>query len=196
MSAPHEIIAGPLTLWAGPVGTAFPKVDEVPAGPWKKIGAAGDKNYDDEGVTVTASQTIEGFTPAGGTHVRKAWRTEDGLVIGCNVVDFAPEQLALVYDNATVTNTAAGAGTAGTKTVKLGRGVEVALYALIAEGPSPVDNSMPLRFQVSSCYQSADSAEWQFQKGEPVGNSVEFTAIEAAAGEFAELVVMTAEPTG
>lgn len=193
MPAPHEIVAGPLTLYAAPVGTTFPLITATPSGDWKKIGTDGPLNYDDEGVTAAFPQTIEGFTPAGGTHQRKAWRTEDGLTFACNVVDFSPEQFALVYDNATVTTTPAASGTAGTKEVKLGRGVDVELYALLARGMSPVDNTLPAQFEVSSCYQNGE-IETVWQKGEPVGVSVEFVAVEASIGEFAELVVQTAVP--
>ena len=35
-SAPYEVIAAPFTVYAAPVGTAFPQVDEVPGAPWAK----------------------------------------------------------------------------------------------------------------------------------------------------------------
>lgn len=194
MPAPHEIVAGPLELWAAPVGTAFPAITATPSGDWVKVGTSGAKNYDDEGVTATLSQTIEGFTPAGGTHQRKAFRTDDGLAFACNVVDFSPEQFALLHDRATITTVAAGAGVAGTKTIPLGRDIEVELYAILARGMSPVNNALPAQFQASAAYQNGEQ-ELVFQKGEPVGVAVEFVVVEATAGSFADLVVQTAAPT-
>lgn len=194
MSAPHEIVAGPLELWVAPAGENFPAVDATPAGNWKKIGTSGPLNYHEDGVTAKMPQTIESFTPAGGTHQRKAWRTEDGLTFEVKVADFAPEQFALVYDDATVTTTPAASATPGTKSIDLGRGIEVHVYALLARGASPVDNSMVAQFQVDACYQNGE-IETVWKKGEPVAVAAEFVALEATVGDFAELVVQTAAAT-
>lgn len=194
MPAPHEIVAGPLELWAAPHGTAFPAITVTPSGDWLRVGTSGAKNYDEEGVTVADSQTIESFTPAGGIHARKAWRTEEGMAFKANVVDFSPEQFALVRDRAAITTVAAGSETPGTKSMQLARDTDVELYAILARGKSPVNNALNAQFQVSSCYQGGEP-ELAFKKGTPVGTSIEFVAIEAVANEWVELVVQTAAPT-
>src|SRR3990167_8660628 len=114
MATPYEIVAAPLTVWVAPTGTAFPDVDTAPNGSWTKLGTSGDKNYADDGVTVTHEQTIETFTPAGSTAARKAWRTEEGLLVEFVLVDISADQYAKILNDATVTDTGAGAGTPGT----------------------------------------------------------------------------------
>ena len=107
MPAPHQITAFPLTIYVAPTGEAMPNVDEAPAGNWLKLGTAGAKDYAEEGVTVTHSQTIETFTGAESTAPRKAFRTEEGLVLAFTLSDLSPEQFATILDDASVTTTAA-----------------------------------------------------------------------------------------
>lgn len=191
MPSPHEIVAAPLTVYLAPTGTAFPAVDAAPAVAWKKLGTEGAHNYDEEGVSLTSSQTIESFTPAGSPRARKAWRTEEGLTVGFTLVDLSPEQYARVHDDATITTVAAGAGTAGSKKFELARGVNVKTFALLARGESSVDNGLAMQLELATVYQSAEP-EISFKKGEPAGLALEFTALEAVIGEFGRWNVQTA----
>ena len=189
---PYEIIGAPLTLWLAPVGEAFPAVDEDPGGNWVKVGTSGDANYDPEGVTVTHNQTIETATPAGRTGAVKAWRTEEQLMAAVTLWDVSLEQYAAALNDAAVATVAAGVGTAGTKTIGLSQGQDVALYALLARGVSPYGNGLTSQYQMARCYQSGSPAV-QYRKGQPAGLALEFMALEdpdaaAATERFGKLV--------
>lgn len=194
MPTPHEIVAAPLTVWLAPVGTAFPKVDAAPSGPWIKLGTEGAYNYSDDGVTVQHSSSVETFTPAAATRPRKAWRTEEGLTVGFTLVDLSPTHYAKVLDEATVSTVAAATGSAGTSSFNVQREINVELWALLARGESPVDNDLAMQLQIDAVYQSAEP-EVTFNKGNPAGLSLEFTALEVTAGDFATWVVQTAPAT-
>lgn len=188
---PYEIIGAPLTLWLAAVGTAFPDVDETPSGSWIKVGTSGDKNYTEDGVTVSHSQSVEVFRGAGTTGPRKAWRTEEDLTIGVSLADLSPAQYAQALNNAAVTTVAAGSGTPGTKRFDLQQGLEVEAYALLARGLSSVDEALAAQYEVPVCYQSG-SPEVSYTKGSAAVLELEFTAIEDASSGFGVLRIQTA----
>lgn len=194
MPAPHEIVASPLTVYLAPTGTTFPVVDAAPSGSWIKLGTEGDLNYSDDGVTVNHSGSTETFTGAGSSRPRKAWRTEEGLSVGFTLVDLSPAQYAKILDEATVTVTAASNSVPGTSEFDLARDVNVKTWSLLARGESSVDNGLAAQLQIETVYQSAEP-EVAFKKGEPAGLEVEFTALEAAAGDWAKWVIQTAPKT-
>jgi hypothetical protein len=191
MPAPYEIVASPLTVYVAPTGTSFPNVDTAPGVAWTKLGTSGTKNYDEDGVVVTHGQDISTFVPAGGTGPRKAFRTEEDLTIGFTLVDLTPEQYAKVINNATVTTTAAGVGTPGTKSFDLQRGLSVATFALLARGLSTVNDSLAAQYQVPLAYEGGEPAP-TYEKGEPAGLELEFHALEDATLGFGKLVIQTA----
>lgn len=174
---PFEILAGPLTVWLAPVGTAFPLLNAAPAVAWIKLGANGDKNYDEGGVEVSHSQKIEQARPAGTTGPVKAWRTEEDFMISLTLWDITLEQYKVVLNAAAITTTAAGTGTPGTKKVGLTRGGDVATYALLARGLSPYGDSYVAQYEVPIVYLSSDPKP-AFKKGKPAGLAMEFTALE------------------
>lgn len=194
MPEPMEVIATPLTYYLAPTATAFPLVDAAPAAEWVKVGTEGDLNYDDGGTSVKHSQTIETFTPAGATAPRKAFRTEEGLVLGVTLVDLSPEQWAKILDEATLVTTAAAAGIPGEKRFAGLRGPNVHNWALLARGQSTVDNTLNLQIEIPTVFQSADPSP-VFTKGKPAALELEFTALEVTAGEFYEIAIQTAEAT-
>lgn len=191
MSAPYEIVAGPLTLWLAPVGTTFPAIDAAPSGTWIKVGTSGDKNYDEGGVTVSHGQTVETFTPAGSTGPRKAFRMEEALEIGLTLVDLSPEQYAQALNNATVTTVSAGVGTAGQKHFPLQRGLDVALFALLARGKSTVLDSLASQYEVPVVFENGSPAP-VFDKGAPAGLELSFLALEDATTGFGKVREQTA----
>jgi hypothetical protein len=194
MAAPFEIVASPLTVWLAPVGTAFPDVSQAPAVAWVKLGTSGDKNYRDDGVTVSHEQEIEVFRPAGGTGARKAWRTEEDFSIEFELVDLTPEQYAKVLNDATVSTVAPGALIGGAKTIPLQQGRNVATFAMIARGLSPTNDSFASQYQVPLCYQS-ENPEPVYNKDEPAGLAIKFSALEDATLGFGKLVLQTAAPS-
>ena len=174
---PYEIIGAPLTLWLGPVGTAFPLIDAAPDVAWVKVGTSGDRNYSDEGVTVVHSQNVEQARPVGSTGPVKAWRTEEDLMIRLTLWDLTLEQYAAALNDLAVATTAAGAGTAGFKEIGLSQGQDVATYALLARGVSAYGDGFNAQYEVPRCYQ-AGNPELVYVKGVPAGLELEFTALE------------------
>lgn len=167
----EELIAHPLTIWVAPVGTAFPDPGAEPAAEWKRLGASGDKSYTDDGVTLALSQSIETFTGAGGTLPRKAFRTEEGVVVGVNVADVRMDVLKLALNDNEDTEAL------GVVTMSLHRGTTVATHALLARGVSPEDPTKGAFFQVPLCYVDGEP-EIVWNKGEPASVELDFTALE------------------
>lgn len=194
---PFHLIAAPFTAWWAPVDEAFPDVSEAPAGNWKKIGTSGDSDYNEEGVTVSHQQTVEVFRGLGGTGPRKAFRTEEGLLISFQLHDLTLAQYALALNNNTVDTTAAAVGVAGTKDVDLYRGLDVQQMALLLRGDvSPEGAGFKMQYQIPVCFVSS-SPEPVYTKGSPAGLALEFTALEdpdaaAASDRFGKLVVQDA----
>jgi hypothetical protein len=194
---PFEVVCSPYTVWVGPVGTPMPAIDAAEGAfdaDWTKLGKSGNKNYEDEGVTVTHSQTVNTFTGAGGTAPRKAWRTDEGLMVALALADLSPEQYALALDDAAITTVAAGVGTPGEKRFEVLRGVEVAAFAVLVRGISPVDEALNAQYEIASCYQGADPAP-KFSKQGPAVLALEYHVLEATAGVFATLRIGTAPAT-
>lgn len=196
-SAPYEVLAAPFTLYLAPVGEAFPDVDTVPAGNWTKVGTSGDLNASEEGVTVEHGDSITTWRPLGSTGARKAFRTEESLMVRMTLVDVSLEQYALALNHNTVTATAAGSGTPGTKKIGLSRGIELVQKALLVRGPSPYMDGGAAQYEVPVAVQQGSPAP-VFQKGEPAGLELEWQALEdpdAASDDerFGRIVCQTAE---
>lgn len=181
---PYEIVAGPFTLWLAPTGTAFPLLGVAPAEDWVKVGTGGDRNYSEEGVTLTHNQSIAQARPGGTTGPVKAWRESEDLLVEMTLWDITLEQYRIAINGAAVTTTAPGSGTIGTKKMGLSRGREVTAYALLVRGVSPYGDTWPLQYEVPRCYESGNPAP-QYRKGTPAGLALQFAALEdlAAANE-------------
>lgn len=195
--ANEYLVAYPLTIYVAELETTFPDIDDAEGAfdsDWFKIGTAGPLDYGDGGTTVTHSQTIETFTGAGSTAPRKAFRTEEGLVLAFTLHDISPEQYAMVLDDAAITTVSAAPGTAGEKSFEVLRGLNVQQFALLARGQSPVDNSLNMQLEWPTVYQSGEISH-AYDKGTPVGAAVEFTALEVTPGEFGTVRVGTAAAT-
>jgi len=184
-SLPYEIIAAPFKVYFAPVGTAFPLIDAAPAAAWKLVGSSGDLNYLDEGVKVSHSQTMSLFRALGDAGSRKAFRTEEDLLIALSLADLTLEQYAHALNSNAVTTVAAGSGTAGYKKIGLSRGFSVATVALLVRGPSPYGDGWTLQFQVPRAAQTGNP-EPVMRKGEPAALALEWTALvdPNAATEF------------
>jgi hypothetical protein len=185
--SPFEIVAGLLTFWLAPEGTAFPLATVAPPGPWFRLGTNGDANYEDDGITVANPQKIESFRSAGRTGVSKVFRTEEDFIMGLKLADMSLEQFTYVMNGNTVTTTAAGVSIPGVKKMGLYKGQNVATYALLARGlVSPYGDNFVSQIELPRVYQSANPKP-VFKKGKPAMLDVEFTALEdmnATAPEF------------
>ena len=199
MAAPEHIIAAPFTLFLAPVGTGFPAIDDDEAAfdpDWFKVGESGAKDYTEDGVTVTHSQSQSYFRGAGATAPRKAFRNEEDMLIACALADLSPEQYAKSINDAAVTTVAAGPGVAGQKSFALWRGLQVVQFALLARGMSTVDNDLNAQYQVATCIEDAEQAP-KYTKGDPAVLNVQFRALDASGEgtDFGELVIQTAAAT-
>lgn len=179
-TAPFEIIHGPIEVYIAPTGTAFPDVDEAPSGSWTLFGASGAKNIDNEGLTISHPQTIErdAFRMLGTTGARKAVRTDEDLMIAFTLYDLTAEMYSYALNGNAVLDTAAGAGTPGTRIVNLHQGADVAVYALLVRGEkSPYGDGWNMQYCVPVCYQNG-SPEVVYSKDGPAGLAFEFVALE------------------
>lgn len=186
----EELVAGPLELWLAPRGESFPMISEDPSGSWELLGNSGDKNYTDDGVTVTLGQSIEAFTGAGSTMKRKAWRTEESMEVGVTVADTRAEiWRRALNDNSTTEST-------GQVSLPLLRGHDVHEYALLARGKSPYEESGDdvVQFQVPACYMMSEP-EVSHVKGEPAGVEFTFDALEPTSTEETDFVVIFSDAT-
>src|SRR5262245_53842191 len=96
-SVPYEVLAGPFRAYIGAVGATFPAVgDAEDAGSfsaWTLIGTNGELNYDRAtGVVVQHRQEVVKWRSTGDGGSRKAFRTEEDLMIRLKLVDFNLEQ--------------------------------------------------------------------------------------------------------
>ncbi len=194
MAAPLEIIAGPLTLWYGPVGEAVPATDVTPAGNWTQIGASGASNYMEDGVVVAPSQTIEPWRPLGESGPVKLYRTEEDLIVRVTIADLTLEMVAIAFAANTVT---IDAGPPAIRTLGMYRTPgEVNQIALLVRGASPYAAAVNMNWQIPVC-SYVGSFEMNFQKSPPAGVLMEFQAIvdptaATADVKFGTLVAQTA----
>lgn len=191
---PYEVIAAPFTMWLAPVATAFPLIDAAPGGSWTKVGTSGDLNYKADGVTVRHGQTVNLWRSLGDTGPRKAFRTEEELMISLILADVSLEQYLIALNHNTVTTVAPG-GEAGYKKIGLSRGPGVTTKALLVRGPSPYDTNMNMQYEVPIVVH-VGSPELVYRKDEPVGLALEFQAmVDPTAGteqeRFGRLVGQT-----
>lgn len=176
MSEPYEILVGVGTLYIAPSGTAMTALTSSPSGSWVALGET------DGGVKVTKTQNIETFSSDQRTGKVKAVRTEEGVVIEVNLHEATLENLANVIGG-NVTDTAAGVGTIGKRSLPLHAGAEVDEFALLFRGDSPYGN-FPGQFYVPRGFMN-DDVEMDFTKDGKVLIPVKFEALEydAASSE-------------
>jgi hypothetical protein len=152
MAAPFEVVAGPLTVFVAPVGTAFPLVNAAPPGTWFKLGTNGPDNFEENGVMVTHNQTLNPWRSAASTVARKVFRSAEEFLLEFTLVDLTIEQYAKVMNDATVSTTV---GPPATKDINLMLGTAVTTFAMIARGVSPINDTLPAQYQVPIVYQGA-----------------------------------------
>lgn len=173
---PFEVIGAALTVFYAPVGTAFPDVDETPAIEWIKVGSSGPLNYDDDGIEVEHPQSFNFWRSLGEASSRKAFRTEEDLMIRLTLVDLTLEQYRLALNRNAITTTPAGLGVPGKKKVGLSRGLTVDTMALLVRGPSPYMFDGTAQYEVPIAAQIG-SPTVVYQRREPAGLELEWRAL-------------------
>lgn len=185
MDSVYQVLTGVGTVYIAAAGTAAPAtVDTAPGESWTSLGET------DGGVKVTKTQNIETFTTDQRTGNVKAVRTEEGLMVETNLVEATLENLANVIGG-TVADTAPGAGTIGTRALKMHAGATVTEYALLFRGSSPYGNFAG-QYYVPRGFMN-DDVEMDFVKDDKVLIPVKFEALEylSAATEAERFGVVT-----
>ena len=167
-----EIITGPLTLYWGPVGEAFPAVADAPAGNWLQVGTSGAHNYHEDGVTITHEAAKEYFRALASPYPRKAFITEADLIVTVTLVDqsLAFTRLALNQNTVTIASPISH--------IQLDVGLDVNEIALLVRGTgkSPQFSGGNLQYELPRVVEDG-SREWSFVKGDPVGSALSFRLI-------------------
>lgn len=192
-------MAAPFDVYVAPVATAFPDISGTPSGSWVLMGTSGNKNYDEDGVTVAHEQTIEEFIPVGLTGARKAFRTEESCIVSFNLVDVSAAQYALVMNRATVTDTAAGVSIGGNLNIPLYQGLSVATFALLlrnSESPNATaaTDNFKTQYEIPLAYQNG-SPEVVHKKGEPAFLACEFRVLWDSTLGFGKYRAQDAAPS-
>lgn len=185
MTAPFEVMVVPFSLYTGPVNEARPDLEDAPAGNWTLLGTNGNLNYSEDGVVITPDETIEEFFSLGSTAPQKAFRTQERLTVEVDLRDMTAEHLAKVWNDASVTDTAQGSGTAGVRDFDLLKTSTVTEYALLLRGEVSPYITTPARIQVWIPRAYVESlGPLAGVKGEPVGTLVTFAALEHSSNGF------------
>lgn len=129
---PYELIGPGFTLYWAAAGTAMPAInaaidDEV----WTRIGKNGNKSYAEEGVRVSAPQSLNPFRGYGSAAPLKFFRGEEDQIYQVTIADLTLESFALALNQNGVTETGIS------RKLGLSRGLTVSTVALLARGPSP-----------------------------------------------------------
>lgn len=177
MSEPFEILVAPFEVWRAPVGEAFPDVDTTPGGNWFLLGTNGKCNMSEDGVSVNLEQTITEIFTLCGTAPAKAIRPQEATTIVFTLLDATLEHLRFALNYNTITDTPAGSGTPGVRSINIRRGQVVARHALLVRGVSPYDYTLSGQYKVPACYQSGN-ASLVHNKSVPVGVMLTFKVLE------------------
>lgn len=169
-TVPYTVLVGVGTLYIGVANLARPAtVETTPGAGWTSLGET------DGGVTIRKTQNIERFSSDQRTGNTKAVRTEEGLEIETNLNEATLENLAYAIEG-TVVDTAPGAGTIGTRSLKMYKGADVGTFALLFRGSSPY-GAFTGEFYVPVVF-SAEDVEMEFTKDGKTLIPVKFEALE------------------
>jgi hypothetical protein len=129
---PFEIVAGPATVYVAPLGEAFPAINATPAGNWVALGDT------EGGVSVEVAQETAELTTDQKSAPLKIIRTGESVTVTFALAEVTLEHFAKLMDDAVVTDTAPGGGTAGHRSFPLKRGLgELRCWAMLIRGNSP-----------------------------------------------------------
>lgn len=191
-----ELLNGVGVLYVAPADEAMPDVDATPSGNWSEMGET------EGGVTVTPAQEIRKRSTDQRTGPVKAIRDEESLTIETNLVQITLENLAQVMGGQTVTDTAPGASTIGTREMGMTRGATVNEYALLFRGErqSPYGASYPAQLWIPRGYFDGENG-MEFTKDGDVLIPVTFEALEDLGAEseavrFGKFIAQDAAATG
>lgn len=165
----YSLLTGVGHLYVAPVGTAFPVLTATPGSPWRELGDTQD------GVDVNSDDKVELVRTDQRTGPVKATRTDETMVIKTKLAEATLENLADAL-GATVTDTAPGVGTIGTREINLHRGATVTEFAFLFRGSSPYGN-FPAQYELPRAYCDEVGA-LKYEKGKNMAIPVTFKALE------------------
>lgn len=156
-------------LYIAPVGTAFPALTATPSSPWRDLGDT------QEGVDVNSDDKVELVRTDQRTGPVKATRVDETVVVKTKLAEATLENLADAL-GVTLTDTAPGAGTIGTREVPLHRGAAVDEFALLFRGDSPY-GAYPAQYELPRCY-CDEAGTIKYDKGKNVPIPITFKCLE------------------
>lgn len=174
MGAPFEIVAGPIQAWIAPLGTAFPDVEEAPAVEWLLLGANGDKNIAESGMTIRNSAEVNLVHALGTSMAVKAFRGNEAKEVEFDLMDWRLETISYAMGGpataaSNVTDTPAGAGTAGYRSLSLLHNFVIPTVAmLVRTGINPYGDDFNSQFEYPKVVIPGDGVEFVFTKSDPV----------------------------
>ena len=174
-----EIVNGALVVWTAPVGEAYPDISEAPAGNWLKIGTNGARHYNEEGVSLEASQEFEKRFGLGGTELLKIMRVQEEFKIKFTLFDlFSLEHVKAFNLAVGTTDVAAASGTGGHQKFGLLRGLVVNEQAVLIRGEDMSSDLVTenLQWEIPKMAQ-VGNIELGFSKGGEAGLAFELQAI-------------------
>jgi len=156
-------------MYIAPVGTAFPALTASPAAPWRDLGDTQD------GVDMNSDDKVELVRTDQRTGPVKATRTDETVVVKTKLAEATLENLADAM-GVTLTDTAPGVGTIGTREINLHRGATVDEFAFLFRGDSPY-GAYPAQYQLPRAYCDEVGAI-KYDKGKNVPIPVTFKCLE------------------
>jgi hypothetical protein len=174
-----EVMYAPAEVWIAPVGTAFPDVDEAPAGPWARLGASGIRSQSEAGVKLSFPQSMENFRGQG-TAIRKFARTEEGVELEVELADATLETAVVGLNGNGITTQAAASGAPGRKGLSLARGYNVKEYAVLTRAkrtPYSVDDNAYYQVEINRASQTG-TPEPEMKKDGPLMWKYKFESME------------------
>src|SRR5688572_8571832 len=186
---PYEVMGAPHSVYIATFGTARPAIGDAPGGGWTLVGERGNNSYSEEGVRVNSPAAYNYFRGLASAAPRKAFRSEEDVMIGITLADMTLESLALAFNKLAASVTESGFK----RTLGLSRGLSVTTLALLVRGPSPYMDDGTAQFWIPTAI-NVSSIELGMRRDNATTYPLEFRAIwydEATEGE--EMGVYEAE---
>ena len=176
--SPYEILIAQFALYVGPVGEAYPAVEDAPAGNWVLVGTSGGQNYDESGVQITHDQSTNPIRVYGTTGPRKMVRVSEDLRIVVNLMDMTLEEYTRIISDVAPADTVAGGGAAGFREIDLLRGLTPSEKALLLRAEqSPYGDGWNYQYEIPKAVNTS-SPTVSYVKGDAPVLGLEYTAVE------------------
>jgi hypothetical protein len=156
-------------IYIAPVGTAFPALTATPASPWRDLGDTQD------GVDFNSDDKVELVRTDQRTGPVKATRSDETVVVKTKLAEATLENLADAL-GVTLTDTAPGSGTIGTREIPLHRGSTVGEFAFLFRGDSPY-GAFPAQYELPRAFCDEVGA-LKYDKGKNVPIPMTFKCLE------------------